>query len=386
MVPGRWVRVALAGLLPIAFADAAPSVYPTGVTIYDPTRAWSGYTVLSPLATPAVLVIDMNGNVVKRWDGFNNSAGGPARVLPGGGVIAANGARPPHQESLELVQRDFAGNVVWRFDRNERMELRDGGTVWSARQHHDWQRADFPAGYYSPEATPAAAGANTLILTHVNHRVTTVSEVLLEDDRLIEVAPDGTIVWEWTAGPRIDEFQLAPDARAAIRKAADLNAARGSFDWLHVNSATYVGPNRWFDAGDERFAPDNVIISSRQASLLAIVARDGRIVWQIGPDFSASPELRKIRQIIGQHHAHLIPKGLPGAGHLLVFDNGGSSGYGFAGPIAPEGVGALARATSRVLEIDPVTLELVWSYTAPRFFSTNISSAQRLPNGNTLVT
>jgi hypothetical protein len=115
-------------------------------------------------------------------------------------------------------------------------------------------------------------------------------------------------------------------------------------------------------------------------------AADGKIVWQAGPDFSASKELRAIRQIIGQHHAHLIPKGLPGAGNLLVFDNGGSSGYGFANPIAPDGVGAFARATSRVLEINPVTLELVWSYTNPRFFSTNISSAQRLLNGNTLIT
>ena len=44
------------------------------------------------------------------------------------------------------------------------------------------------------------------------------------------------------------------------------------------------------------------------------------------------------------------------------------------------------RPTSRVLEINPVTLELVWSYTNPRFFSTNISGAQRLPNGNTLIT
>lgn len=97
-------------------------------------------------------------------------------------------------------------------------------------------------------------------------------------------------------------------------------------------------------------------------------------------------ELRKIRRIIGQQHAHLIPKGLPGAGHLLVFDNGGSSGYGFDTPIAPNGTGAFARATSRVLELNPVTLELVCSYAAPQFFSTNISGAQRLPNGNTLVT
>ena len=46
----------------------AQSVYPTGTTIYEPDRAWNGYTVLSPLATQAVIVIDMNGNVVKRWE------------------------------------------------------------------------------------------------------------------------------------------------------------------------------------------------------------------------------------------------------------------------------------------------------------------------------
>jgi hypothetical protein len=33
-----------------------------------------------------------------------------------------------------------------------------------------------------------------------------------------------------------------------------------------------------------------------------------------------------------------------------------------------------------------VTLQLVWSYTNSRLFSTNIRGAQRLPNGNTLVT
>src|SRR5262245_20125687 len=113
----------------------AQSVYPTGTTIYDPNRAWNGYTVLSPLGTQAVLVIDMNGNVVKRWEDYNNSAGGPARVLPGGVVVAASGARPPHQESLELIQRDFEGKVVWRFSRKEQITTRDGSTIWSARPH-----------------------------------------------------------------------------------------------------------------------------------------------------------------------------------------------------------------------------------------------------------
>jgi hypothetical protein len=384
-------RVAFAGgavLLVYAWAliGIAQSVYPTGTTIYDPARAWNGYTVLSPLGTQAVLVIDMNGTVVKRWDGYNNSAGGPARVLPGGVVIAASGARPPHQESLELVQRDFKGDVLWRFSRSEEIETRDGGKVWSARQHHDWQRESLPAGYFSPDAAPVVDGGNTLILAHASRMQPKVADVLLEDDRLLEVSWDGAVVWEWMASDHIDELGFAPDARKVIRDAAAVNKARGSFDWLHVNSATYVGPNRWFDQGDTRFAPNNVIISSREASIIAIVGRDGSIVWRMGPDFSASRELRAIRQIIGQHHPHLIPKGLPGAGNLLVFDNGGSSGYGFASPIAPEGRGAFQRATSRVLEINPVTLELVWSYQNARFFSTNISGAQRLPNGNTLIT
>ena len=383
----RRLAIACAALLMSAFAPMwAQSVYPTGTTIYQPDRSSNGYTVLSPLGTQAVLVIDMNGNVVKRWEDYNNSAGGPARVLPGGVVIAASGARPPHQESTELIQRDFDGKVLWQFSRNEQITTREGSTIWSVRQHHDWQRESFPAGYYSPETTPAVEGGNTLILTHADRKQPKVADGVLEDDRLIEVSWKGDIVWEWVASDHIDELGFADDARKAIKAASGVNAARGTFDWLHVNSATYVGPNRWFDQGDTRFAPNNVIISSREASLLAIVGRDGSIVWRLGPDFSASKELRAIRQIIGQHHAHLIPKGLPGAGNLMVFDNGGASGYGFANPIAPDGRGAFVRPTSRVLEINPVTLELVWSYTNPRFFSTNISGAQRLPNGNTLIT
>jgi hypothetical protein len=420
-------RLCGAGILALAVgvAMAAPSVYPTGTTIYDPERSFSGFTVLSPLGEQAVVVIDMNGNVVKQWEGYVNSAGGPARILPGGQVIGAVGSNPPKQESLALEQRDFDGNVIWRFDRNEQITSGDGEQIWALRQHHDWQRENFPAGYYSPAITPASLGGNTLVLTHTSHTDAAVAgTTLLEDDRLIEVSASGEIVWEWTAASHIDEFDFSPEARAAIAaggagrgggggaRAAGAgarggaaggggqegNAAAGrgraggrggapaAYDWFHINSATYVGPNPWFEAGDTRFAPENVIISSRQSSVIAIIDRAGAVVWQIGPDFDRTPEERQIRQIIGQHHAHFIPEGLPGAGNVMIFDNGGSSGYGTPSPIALNGTGIYARATSRVVEINPVTLELVWSYNGPNFFATNISGAQRLPNGNTLVT
>ena len=166
MLRSRYV-LATALMLCSLLASAAPSVYPTGVTIYDPARSWNGFTILSPLGGPA-RVIDMNGNVVKDWDEYNNSAGGPSRVFPGGVVMGATGARPPHQESLALEQRDFDGKLIWRFDHNEQVETREGETIWSLRQHHDWQREDFPAGYYSPGVEPGT-GSRTLVLTHTNH-------------------------------------------------------------------------------------------------------------------------------------------------------------------------------------------------------------------------
>jgi hypothetical protein len=81
----------------------------------------------------------------------------------------------------------------------------------------------------------------------------------------------------------------------------------------------------------------------------------------------------------------MIPRGLPGEGNILVFDNGGKSGYG-----GPEAYPRYTREYSRVIELDPVTFEIVWQYGAEsgkeHFFSHFISGAQRLPNGNTMVT
>ena len=43
-----------------------PTIYPTGVTVYKPEKAWSGYTVF-PLENDGSLLIDMNGNEIRKW-------------------------------------------------------------------------------------------------------------------------------------------------------------------------------------------------------------------------------------------------------------------------------------------------------------------------------
>ena len=388
----RAVKAVLAVTLSlVAVASvAAPTVYPTGTTIYKPDQAWSGYTVFILPETGAVL-IDMNGNTVRRWEQFAGLAGGPVRILPEGHIMGPTGTLMPHQESIAIGLYDWDNKLLWQYDRTEQVERPNGETIWAARQHHDWQRADFPSGYYSPESRPGTGNTRTLIFAHRNHVNEAVSDVVLEDDMLIELDRRGEKVWEWLASDHIDEFGFSPEARHSIREHLPFVEARGSADWLHLNSATWVGPNHWYDEGDERFDPDNVIISSRGANFIAIVARDGSIVWRIGPDYRDNDKTRAIGQIIGQHNPHLIPKGLPGAGNLLVFDNGGTAGYGFTSPVADEGVDGVRRHFSRALEIDPVTLEVVWRYQIAglesyRFFSHYVSNTQRLPNGNTMIT
>jgi hypothetical protein len=172
----------------------------------------------------------------------------------------------------------------------------------------------------------------------------------------------------------------------------------GMGDWMHINSLSLLGSNRWFEAGDSRFHPDNMIWCARESNITAILdKKSGRIVWKLGPNYDETKELRELGWIIGQHHAHMIPRGLPGEGNIMIFDNGGWAGYGSPNPGSSTGFRNALRDYSRVLELDPTTLKVVWQYTpaeaglavpvdANRFYSPFISSAQRLPNGNTLIT
>ena len=378
---------------------AFPSVYPTGTTIFDPEQTWSGYTIYDAPDGHGAILIDMNGNVVRQWKEIS-SVPGPFRILPGGYVMGGDVPRRPHQEAIVLLELDWFGNEVWRYDQMEQVETQEtenedgetegGELVWSSRQHHDWQREGSPVGYYAPAMEPQVNSGKTLVLAHKNVTVPDISPKRLEDDYIYELSWDGQIVWDWLASDHVDELGFSEDARNAIHRSVTFNEARESADWLHINSATYLGPNKWYDGGDLRFHPDNIMISAREANIIAIINRNGNIVWRMGPDYTENRQLAEIGQIIGQHNPHIIPEGLPGAGNLLVFDNGGQGGYGFANPARPNGVISMTRDSSRVLEINPVTFEVVWEYSLSgterfQFYSAYVSNAQRLPNGNTLI-
>ncbi|WP_446810419.1 aryl-sulfate sulfotransferase [Methylomonas sp. 2BW1-5-20] len=370
------ILIALGVALSVS-AFASPSIYPTGTTRYDPSKAYNSFVLFSGGDDLAHL-IDLNGNSVHEWKdpaGHHSTLIDPALIGgklghifvalentegKGTGLIPGQINR---QVSKTIGELDWDGKTVWTFG-----EKAPGG---AAQQHHDWAR--LPNG-------------NTVVLANLVHPVKNFKQPEVLDDVIYEVNPAGEVVWKWIATEHLTEFGFTPAELKLVRNAPIA-------DVFHTNNLKVVGPNRWFAAGDKRFDPENLLFDARNGNFIAIIdKKTGKIVWRLGPHYPLAREdqalprkvPRPVDQISGQHDAHIIPEGLPGAGNLLVFDNQGVAGYPSAAVPRTGG--------SRILEIDPIKNEIVWQYSGEdsggpgwSFRSTNISSARRLPNGNTFI-
>jgi hypothetical protein len=346
-------------------------------------------------------LVDMEGKIVKEWP----FGGFPVKMLPGGSLLCRKNTRigknplkydagtpsketgplmPPWQDIIELIQVDWNNNIEWSFSNWDD----DGTGVMMARQHHDIQREGNPVGYFAPGHDFVEKGT-TLILSHKNILNPEICEKELLDDAIFEIDWEGNLTgFKWYGADHFEEYGFDESAKKMIMSGVNFDKEKGYFDWIHINSASFLGDNQWYrEMGDDRFNPKNIIISSRSANFIAIISYEtGNIVWKAGPDFVEGTDEFRMGQLVGQHHAHMIPKGLPGEGNILIFDNGGKSGFGGESGRYPR----YTRQYSRVTEINPVTFEIVWEYGTEsgdeHFFSHFISGMQRLPNGNTMVT
>jgi hypothetical protein len=266
------------------------------VTIYDPRRTWDGYN-LALYRARIPMLFDMNGRVVHAWPEARVRA--RLRLLPNGHLLAVS-------LSKGVVEFDWEGNEVWSFQPPR-------GIV-----HHDVLRL---------------ASGNTMMLILVDRVI----------DEVLEVNRAGEIVWRWPALHFMKPY-IPPDFKRQ----------------LHLNSVQVLPENHWFDAGDERFRPGNLLLSARNLDRIAIVDRSsGKVVWTWTDRLNS------------QHEALMIPKGQPGAGNIQIFNNRYGSFY--------------SDRRSEVLEIDPERGEVTWSFTDETFHSPTQGVEQSLPNGNVLI-
>lgn len=331
-----------------------PTIYPTGTTIYYPDECYNSYILIADHAslgnhpyarvrakseiTGDIRLIDMNGTVVHSWKvppHFNKRC----RLLPNGHLLCV-------APEKTIIEYDWDGNIIWSHK-----------------------------GIDSINDLRCLANNNRLLLAHeplppeIQKMVKDVeispwwplrkrgSEEKQIGGDIYEITPDKKIIWEWHAYNHLDVNRFSPVTPKG--------------DWIHMNSIAPIPENKWYDAGDKRFKPGNIIINPRNIDTIYIVDKETKkIVWEWTHDYKG-----------GLSHCHepeMIKKGLPGAGNIIFFENG----------LFPRHRTHCGQ--SFIIEFNPVTKEFVWKYETEgyaniKFFSKTMGSQKRLPNGNTFI-
>jgi hypothetical protein len=165
-------------------------------------------------------------------------------------------------------------------------------------------------------------------------------------------------------------------------------------DWTHCNSVAYNAKL------------DQVMLSCREFSEIWVIdhstttaeaashrggryGKGGDLIYRWGNPQAYRAGTAKDQRLFNQHDASWIPEGLPGAGHMLVFNNGGrrlDGNYSSADEIVPpvDAKGNYERKPGAAFG----PKNAAWSYSAPdkeQFFAPFMAGAQRLENGDTLI-
>jgi len=418
--------------------ESKPAPVKLGLSVNDP-RALQGYTLMSPFSSTNTYLVDLQGRVVRTWQTECSPAlcayllesghllrpgsiGGDAQVFgPGPGV----GGR--------VQEFTWDSELVWDFK------------FYNAKQlpHHDLTR--LPNGnilmivWDRKTAEEALAAGRRPEMTGDKH---------LLPDSLVEIKPTGKttgeVVWEWHLWDHLvqdfdktkmnygnvaqhpervnvnyGEDDLLPmkagkddkkkakddkvkakdgkdkkdDPKTAAKQAAP-NASRIDPDYTHFNGVAYNAELDQIAVSVWKFSEFWIIDHSTTTAESAShkggkSGRGGDLLYRWGNPRAYRAGTKADQKLFSQHNAHWIPKGFAGAGHILLFNNGVGRSEGNHSaveelelPVDSEGRYLFKPGTAWGPE------KSVWSYSAPKkkeFFSSFISGAQRLANGNTLI-
>jgi len=291
-------------------------------------------------------LVDAEGSVLHRWTKtFSEVFPEPRHVqyrardsevdwhgtwlFPNGDVLFnLTGGHFPYGGGLVKIDKD--SNILWSLPRNTHHDIAvaDDGTIY------------VPAHVYLNES-PRGLSARI---------------ERFYDERILKVSPDGTVLDEIPILAAIRDSDYRGLLSLNYRDDEDISSDREDLeDVFHVNNIDVLS-----DALAPRFArfeSGDYLISIRNINTIAVIShRTKKVIWALTGPF------------VRQHDPDFTS-----AGTILVYDNRGHDGPG---------------GRSRLLEIDPATQAIVWSYTGTAdrpFYSFSRGKQQRLPNGNILA-
>jgi hypothetical protein len=328
----------------------AGGVYPAshdfrGVTRGDSELWQEGYTLYTTAQGQAVRLVDMQGTEVHRWelsyhdmweegDEVQNLVPERfvyvrnAKLYPNGDLLLSFSAwtTTPFGFGIAMIDRD--SNVLWKNFRpvHHSFDQAADGTIYAL----DHIVIDAPKGWLG------------------------MQDPYLDDGIAIFTA-DGEYV------KHISLLESLRDSvyRPVIQALALNNASAGLGDLLHANDVEVLTEDiaPFFPFGES----GDLLVSMREISAVAILdVKTETISWLARGDWNS------------QHDPDFLPNG-----NIILFNN------------IDMQLDAAGNRVSSVVEFDPVTRAVTWSFSGsadePMFTSAR-GSQQRLTNGNTLIT
>lgn len=342
-----------------------------------------GWTLYSGMTSTETTLVDLNGAIVKTW---------PSDYNPGASVYLIDDG------SILRTARDLtlSGPVAGGAGGRIQIIGWDGTLEWDYelagegfRQHHDV--CMLPSGNVLAIVWESKTAAEAIAAGRDPESVG--SEVWSEV--ILEIEPTGPttgeVVWSWRVwdalvqdfDPMLPNFGDPADHPGRI----DINFAPNGTnpDWLHFNGLDYNAEL------------DQIVISCHAFDELWVISHapgaSPELLYRWGNPQAYGRGTADDQRLFNQHNAQWIDEGLPGAGNLLVYNNG--NGRPAPAPGAP--FSSVDEITPPLNPDGTYTIDegLPYGPAAPAwtcdnaggtpFYSSFISGAQRLANGNTLI-
>ncbi|MBF0122113.1 MAG: hypothetical protein HQL21_01735 [Candidatus Omnitrophica bacterium] len=304
-----------------------------GTTIYKKDKAFSGYSIYTSDMKPDgfVNLIDMDGKIVHRW----------ARRNPQSVKVRWEQVTPFPDGSIFLSCH--MGTIDWQ---------------WVDVNSHCIDVIDMPGQSAHHGAYYLKDGGFLGLVSNMIYIPFRDLMLKVQDNSLVRVSSDGRTL------KKISLRNLFAEDLGYHKKLGEFydyqkdyltRSSRGEnkkpkFDPFHANNIVNL---EWDIPGIAK--KGDWLVTVRHLDRIFIVAPEQeRIVWQWGENIISHP-----------HHATFLT-----GDQILLFDNGSN------------------KKSSRIIVVDIRSGKIVWQYgqkPGQEFFSNLRGSAQRLPNGNTLI-
>lgn len=306
------------------------------VTVYKKDRVFNDLNFYISGHSPEAFLMDMQGNILHKWsykiatDIWPNSQKDDAKAYFWRRAhLYENGDLLAMYSNYGLIKIDKDSNLIWFYTSNK-------------KPHHDLE---------------VTKDGKIYLLTQEMKPIHGIPEHLTAlKDFITILSQEGSVIKHVSLFELLEKSPYAGliDYDAIIKSIRRRLAMRRRGELFHTNTIEV------FDGKLEHkshiFKKGNVMVSMLWLNTIFIINMESEeIIWALGSGMWTR-----------QHQPTLLENG-----NILIFNN------------------IYTDTSSRVMEFDPFTQEIVWDYkgnSKNKFFSKTCGSNQRLPNGNTLIT